>query len=384
MASQSHAQSLGQDLLPPGAGSDPVGSLSFSEERTPKPQEEGLGFWFDISLGLAHQGNAHAQLHVASVYYDQVFDFAEAAKWFRMAAEQGLPLAQSSLASMYYSGAGVQHDCQEARKWFGLAAQQGDTHSQHNLATMYLLGECAPLDHIEAQRWFRLSAEGGLVGSQIELATMYLNGARIAQDYHEAEIWFRRAAEQGDPEAQRMLGEMFADGLGVAQDDVEATRWFKLAADQGDPKAQYFLGSPQSNDDVSGELSINLVVETAYNAAKVPSVGNLLLPDRETIGRFYIVEQQPVVSADDIVDARPDFARNGPPAVWILLDPLATERFRQVTSDNIGKSLAIVLNGEVISAPMIQSSIPNGEIYITGNFTGTEAANLANVVRLGE
>jgi SecD/SecF fusion protein len=56
------------------------------------------------------------------------------------------------------------------------------------------------------------------------------------------------------------------------------------------------------------------------------------------------------------------------------------EQFRRVTRDNINNRLAIVLDNEVVSAPNIQSEIPNGEAVITGNFSAEEAKNLASVM----
>ena len=56
------------------------------------------------------------------------------------------------------------------------------------------------------------------------------------------------------------------------------------------------------------------------------------------------------------------------------------EAFRRVTRDNINNRLAIVLDNEVVSAPNIQSEIPNGEAVITGNFSAEEAKNLASVM----
>src|SRR5271165_1671390 len=69
-----------------------------------------------------------------------VQDYAEAAKWYRKAAEQGYAQAQSALGFMYNTGQGVQQDFAEAVKWFRNAAEQGDAFGQSNLGFMYWLG----------------------------------------------------------------------------------------------------------------------------------------------------------------------------------------------------------------------------------------------------
>ena len=77
--------------------------------------------------------------------------------------------------------------------------------------------------------------------------------------------------------------------------------------------------------------------------------------------------------------ARPVFEQRGY-EVSLRLTRTGAETFRRVTRDNINNRLAIVLDNEVVSAPNIQSEIPNGEAVITGNFTAEEAKNLASVM----
>ncbi len=62
-------------------------------------------------------------------------DYAEAVKWYRMAAEQGDAKAQSNLGFMYDNGQGVPQDYAEAAKWFRLAAEQGDADAQFTSAS---------------------------------------------------------------------------------------------------------------------------------------------------------------------------------------------------------------------------------------------------------
>jgi SecD/SecF fusion protein len=92
-----------------------------------------------------------------------------------------------------------------------------------------------------------------------------------------------------------------------------------------------------------------------------------------------LVKRRPELTGQDVASARPVFEQRGY-EVSLRLTRTGAESFRRVTRDNINNRLAIVLDNEVVSAPNIQSEIPNGEAVITGNFTAEEAKNLASVM----
>ncbi len=92
-----------------------------------------------------------------------------------------------------------------------------------------------------------------------------------------------------------------------------------------------------------------------------------------------LVKRRPELTGQDVANARPVFEQRGY-EVSLRLTRAGAEAFRRVTRDNINNRLAIVLDNEVVSAPTIQSEIPNGEAVITGNFTSEEARNLATVM----
>ena len=96
-----------------------------------------------------------------------------------------------------------------------------------------------------------------------------------------------------------------------------------------------------------------------------------------------MLEAAPVVTGEDLVDAQPSFDQNGRPAVNFRFNPSGGRRFGDYTADNIGSPFAIVLDGEVISAPTIQSHISGGSGIITGNFSVEESTNLAVLLRAG-
>jgi preprotein translocase subunit SecD len=96
-----------------------------------------------------------------------------------------------------------------------------------------------------------------------------------------------------------------------------------------------------------------------------------------------VVEETPVVSGEELVDAQPSFDQNGQPAVSFRFDTTGARKFGDYTAANIGSPFAIVLDNEVISAPTIQSHIPGGSGIITGQFTVEDSTQLAVLLRAG-
>ncbi len=101
-------------------------------------------------------------------------------------------------------------------------------------------------------------------------------------------------------------------------------------------------------------------------------------------GGTMAVQKRVMVEGEDLVDAEPSFdSRTGEPDVTFRFNLRGGQRFGQVTSENVGRLFAIVLDGKVISAPRILSPITGGTGQITGNFTVEEATNLAVLLRAG-
>ncbi len=106
-------------------------------------------------------------------------------------------------------------------------------------------------------------------------------------------------------------------------------------------------------------------------------------PAMDEPGLFYVLDRTPVVTGEELTDARPDFDENGRPAVSFRFNPSGARSFGDYTAANVGLPFAIVLDSEVISAPVIQSHIPGGSGIITGSFTVQESNNLAVLLRAG-
>ena len=133
----------------------------------------------------------------------------------------------------------------------------------------------------------------------------------------------------------------------------------------------------------TAKLTFNAVISRTNDAGANPGPRNLLLPSMDEPGLYYIVEETPVVSGEDLVDAQPSFDQNGQPAVSFRFDTTGARKFGDYTAANIGAPFAIVLDNEVISAPVIQSHIPGGSGIITGSFSVEDSTKLAVLLRAG-
>ena len=146
------------------------------------------------------------------------------------------------------------------------------------------------------------------------------------------------------------------------------------------------IGSAAELKEIIGttaQLTFQPVVTRTTNPDMPPGAGNELVPSMDEPGTFYVLEQAPVVTGEELVDAQPAFDQNGRPAVNFRFNPTGARAFGNYTAANIGNPFAIVLDNEVISAPVIQSHIPGGSGIITGRFTVEESTQLAVLLRAG-
>ena len=129
------------------------------------------------------------------------------------------------------------------------------------------------------------------------------------------------------------------------------------------------------------------LVDTNSNAFDVKSSGRVppgkkLLESYSDDGQYFVVQRRVMVSGEMLTDARSSFDQNGRPSVSFSLTPEGGKRFGRVTARNIGKPFAIILDGKVVSAPVIQAQIfSSGQI--TGQFTVSETKDLSLLLRAG-
>jgi preprotein translocase subunit SecD len=108
----------------------------------------------------------------------------------------------------------------------------------------------------------------------------------------------------------------------------------------------------------------------------------------ERDGRPLLVRRQVILTGENLQDAQPGRdQQTQQPAVHLTLDAKGARIFRDVTRDNVGKRMAILLfengKGEVVTAPVIRGEIPGGQVQISGSMTAEEAADTALLLRAG-
>ena len=198
----------------------------------------------------ANQGLPKAQHRLFACYRDGIGcerNRTNAAKWCRKAAEAGLDEAMYDMGLLYLSGIGVEANAKSAFKWFHRGAELGNLRAIYMVGVFYRNGTGVEQDADEAARWqnkalesWRQCADAGDVNAMLLLA-------RLAEkedcDKEEASKWYRKAAEKGNAAAQFKLALCYFRGDGVEEDAEVAAQWMLKAAEQGaDAEAQWFMG----------------------------------------------------------------------------------------------------------------------------------------------
>ncbi|RMC34677.1 protein translocase subunit SecD [Paracoccus alkanivorans] len=133
----------------------------------------------------------------------------------------------------------------------------------------------------------------------------------------------------------------------------------------------------------TAKLTFNPVAGTGSNPDAQVDLGQVVLPDAEQEGVYYTIEETPVVTGEELNDALPSTDQNGLPSVDFRFNPTGARKFGAYTSANVGQPFAIVLDDQVISAPVIRQAITTGSGQISGSMTFDEANELAILLRAG-
>lgn len=172
---------------------------------------------------------------------------AEAARWYRTAADSGLGEAMARLGAMYANGQGVAKDDAQAVDWYRRGADKNDAEAIYNLGLMFEAGRGVTQDAAEAARLYHKAADQGQPNAMFKLGTLYINGRGVPKDDAEAVIWYRKAAEFNQPDAIANLGLMYETGRGVFSDDAQAVRFYRKAAELGQIAAMNMLANMYAN-----------------------------------------------------------------------------------------------------------------------------------------
>lgn len=203
--------------------------------------------WF---LKAAAKGHADSQFELGKLYYFGLSGVApngqEAVRWLKSAEAQPSlkarhrAFSQMLLATCFTTGLGVAKDDAEAARWFRKAAESGDHLAEYRLGLCYLNGTGVPQNDREASFWFLKAANAGETDAQIKLADVYSSGRGVPQDYIAAYKWYNVAAAKGNDQAHR--SREFLRSLMTPRQVAEAQRlssdYYNRASTPSDPSGR--------------------------------------------------------------------------------------------------------------------------------------------------
>lgn len=134
----------------------------------------------------------------------------------------------------------------------------------------------------------------------------------------------------------------------------------------------------------TAKLEFKLVDTTADMAMAAQgraAPGRQVVPNVD--GGVVVVERRAMITGDQLVDSQPTF-QEGMPVVSFRFDSIGGRRFAKATQENVGRPFAIILDGQVISAPRINEPILGGQGIISGSFTTESANELSILLRSGK
>ncbi len=179
------------------------------------------------------------------------------------------------------------------------------------------------------------------------------------------------------PDARKRAGEFLRDWLQARRPD-----WV-VRAKSSDPVAIWSpdgIGEALSELPKTDDIGFYPVEEAEQSDLRAGLVdeGQIVLPDANDPQRLFAVKSTPMLNAADVVDASAAISPySGEPIVNFRFSPEAGQVFGKWTQNSIGELFAIVVDGEVVSAPTIRDPILGGSGQISGNFTIEEAESLA-------
>jgi SecD/SecF fusion protein len=226
-----------------------------------------------------------------------------------------------------------------------------------------------------AQRAEALRLLQGLAGSpgELEIAPGETDAVRVALTPEGVRARIEAATEQSVEIVRRRI-----DESGLAEPVIQrvgAERILVQLPGVSDRKAVEELLRK------TAKLSLHMVRDVDPSA--VPPPGVRILPGTQARER-YAVEADALLSGERLSDARLGVdGVTGEPVVTFTLDAAGARQFAQITTKNVGKPFAVVLDGEVLTAPIIEQPIIGGSGQIKGSFTTESAAQLAALLRAG-
>jgi TPR repeat protein len=136
-------------------------------------------------------------------------------------ANSGSAAAQVAVGECYAEGKGVAHDYAQAAEWYRKAANKGDISGELHIAGLYRDGgKNFPRDMVRAAEWYRKAAEQGDVSAQGTMGTLYSMGQGVQQNYAEAYYWLDLAAAVKGPRQEQYAANRQMIGLHITADEL--------------------------------------------------------------------------------------------------------------------------------------------------------------------
>lgn len=179
-------------------------------------------------LKSAQQDYPLAQARLGFIYENEAADdpakIGDAMRWYQKAAAQRNLAAAYNLALLYQEGKAVQKDQAQAKKWFRVAAEQGLAEAQLNLGALQM----ADKEYAEAHDWLAKAAASGNAKAMLNLGRLHQGGLGVPQSDAAALVWYQKSAEAGEWLAMGVLSDAYRAGqLGLEQDSAQADEWYK-------------------------------------------------------------------------------------------------------------------------------------------------------------
>jgi SecD/SecF fusion protein len=215
----------------------------------------------------------------------------------------------------------------------------------------------------------KLAVPAGLGGSaELDVSPVEPFGVRLALTEAGVKDRIDSAIQQSLEVVRRRI-----DQVGVSEPTIQ-----RAGADR------ILVQLPGLQDPTRIRQLLGSTAKMAFHLIADGKEASVTMPGPEDKQETYRVTRQPVVEGDRLSDAYPSYdQQTGMPVVSFRFDNAGAKRFAKVTKENVGRALAIVLDGKVLSAPVIREPILAGQGQISGDFSVEEAAMLSALLRAG-
>jgi uncharacterized protein len=218
-------------------------------------------------------------------------------------ATAGNPDAEFRVGVQYEVGAHVAKDPAQAAAWYRKAADKGFAQAEHSLGVLYEFGNGVPVDNAEAAQWYRKAAEKGFAPAQFSLGLCYVHGRGVPQDFGKALEWYGKAAEQHNSDALLNLAFLYHNGQGVPKDEARSFDLVRQAAEAGSADAQFQLGMSYEDGEQGLQPDTELARKWLHRSAQQGDVAAMfnyamLLKAQPALVYFWLSVAEPHLTGD--------------------------------------------------------------------------------------